>query len=168
MTQGGRSFNVFADIESGRSPLLQWERKGKKVFAAGKTHTRLLVAGRAKWKSLTIRDQRKLLYRSYLKELGEETGSMQRWGLMDSTKRMLERIQENTPALTLKGPKNKVMLIPEETVALLSGINDMAMKENIWYVPVHNGCRVHIVPKSKRGTLSQSNPLRESTSRGTG
>jgi len=145
----GRSFNVFADIESDRSPLLQWEEKGKKVLAIGKTHTRPLVAARERRKRLTNRDQRKLLYRSYLKELGEETGKTQKWGLMDSTQKMLERIQDNTPALTLKGPKNKVMLIPEETVALLSGINDMAMKENIWYVPVHNGCRVHILSPSQ-------------------
>lgn len=148
-TNSGRSFNVFADIESDRSPLLQWEEKGKKVLATGKTHARPLVAARERRKRLTNRDQRKLLYRSYLKEIGEETGKTQKWGLMDSTQKMLERIQEKTPALTLKGPKNKVMLIPEETVALLSGINDMAMKENIWYVPVHNGCRVHILSPSQ-------------------
>jgi hypothetical protein len=48
--------------------------------------------------------------------------------------------------------KQKELLLPEETVALLAGVTDMTMKENVWYVPVHNGCKVHVLhPRESEG-----------------
>ncbi|THC96774.1 hypothetical protein EYZ11_003739 [Aspergillus tanneri] len=63
----------------------------------------------------------------------------------DRIQSLLVRLQQDIHRSGKKGSKQKELLVPEETLALLAGITDMAMKENIWYVHVHNGCKVHVL-----------------------
>lgn len=71
----------------------------------------------------------------------------------NKVKMLLQWVQQNSRPWSRKGDRHLEMQIPEETVALLSGMTDTAMKENIWYWAVHHGCRVHILsPKVGNGT----------------
>lgn len=94
--------------------------------------------------SLSVRDRKKLRYRLYLSRMGSDNGSRDKWGRWTKVGDLLEEMQQESRLWPKKGPVQKELLIPEETVALMAGITDMAMKENVWYVPVRNGCRVHV------------------------
>lgn len=59
---------------------------------------------------------------------------------------LLEKIESDPRTGVRKAAKHKEIYIPEETVALLAGVTDTGMKDNVWYVHVRNGCRVHILP----------------------
>ncbi|RHZ66562.1 hypothetical protein CDV55_106481 [Aspergillus turcosus] len=95
--------------------------------------------------SLSVRDRKKLRYRLYLSRMGSDHGSRDKWGQWTKVGDLLEEMQQESRLWPKKGPVQKELLIPEETVALMAGITDMAMKENVWYVPVRNGCRVHVL-----------------------
>lgn len=95
--------------------------------------------------SLSIRDRKKLRYRLYLSRMGRDHGSRDKWGRWTKVGDFLEAMQQESRLSPKKGPVQKELLLPEETVALMAGITDMAMKENVWYVPVRNGCRVHVL-----------------------
>jgi hypothetical protein len=77
--------------------------------------------------------------------MGSDSGSRDKWGQWTKVGDLLEEMQHESRLWPKKGPVQKELLIPEETVALMAGITDMAMKENVWYVPVRNGCRVHVL-----------------------
>ncbi|KAF7121580.1 hypothetical protein CNMCM5793_009050 [Aspergillus hiratsukae] len=95
--------------------------------------------------SLSVRDRKKLRYRLYLSRMGSDNGSRDKWGRWTKVGDLLEEMQLESRLWPKKGPVQKELLIPEETVALMAGITDMAMKENVWYVQVRNGCRVHVL-----------------------
>lgn len=99
-----------------------------------------------------MRDQRKLRRRLFfLKTSGARDRKSRRAQLTD-VKDMLERLDRDSREWSGKGPKRKELLLPEETVVLLAGFSETAMKENVWYVPVHNGCRVHVLdPRESDG-----------------
>jgi hypothetical protein len=47
-------------------------------------------------------------------------------------------------------PYRRQMLVPEETIAVICGPSwTSAASENIWYVRLHNGCRVHVLPPAE-------------------
>lgn len=67
-------------------------------------------------------------------------------------KDILERGEENPRAGSRRSHKQKELHIPEETVALMAGTTEAGMAENIYYVAVRNGCRVHILhPREGNG-----------------
>ncbi|KAK6838373.1 hypothetical protein RU639_000490 [Aspergillus parasiticus] len=157
-----RLFNIFADIDSKPSrpspppPPKSNAPRGRDL----KTHARPLAAppkiqsherARATMKSLSVRDRRKLRCRLFFtKRMNPE--AKWRWTLWTKLEELFERMEQNTTVWKKRGIKNKEMLLPEETVALLAGATDMAMKENIWYVPMHNGCKVHVLhPRESEG-----------------
>ncbi|KAE8375937.1 hypothetical protein BDV26DRAFT_283031 [Aspergillus bertholletiae] len=157
-----RLFNIFADIDSKPSrpsppsPPKSSAPRGRDL----KTHARPLAAtpkiqsherARATMKSLSVRDRRKLRCRLFFtKRMNPE--AKWRWTLWTKLEELFERMEQNTTVWKKRGIKHKEMLLPEETVALLAGATDMAMKENVWYVPVHNGCKVHVLhPRESEG-----------------
>lgn len=153
-----RPLNIFADIETPEQPLDIFPRntKANNIPVTNKTHSRPLAATReralAAVRKLSMRDRRKLRYRIFSKAQVRNKEADQRWDQWTKIRDQLERIQQDTSVWTRKGIKHKVMLVPEETVALLAGVTDMAMKENIWYVTVRHGCRVHIMhPRESEG-----------------
>lgn len=96
-------------------------------------------------KKVSVRDRRKLRYGSYLD--AQDTGHLYHrpvgsWGDMRD---LLEKIESDPRTGVRKGTRHKEIFIPEETVALLAGVTDTGMKDNVWYVHVRNGCRVHIL-----------------------
>ncbi|KAL5357754.1 hypothetical protein BJX96DRAFT_163290 [Aspergillus floccosus] len=129
-------FNAFADITTPSLP------SAPRTIAR---NTRSPDKAQVAMKRLSVRDRRKLRYRLFLSKQLQERGVKPRSNQWTKIRDLLERLQEEARVWAKKGTKQKELLIPEETVALLAGVTDMAMKENIWYVPVHNGCRVHVL-----------------------
>ncbi|KNG84285.1 hypothetical protein ANOM_008431 [Aspergillus nomiae NRRL 13137] len=157
-----RLFNIFADIDSKPPrPTPPPPPKSNAPRARDlKTHTRPLAAppkmhsherARATMKSLSVRDRRKLRCRLFFtKRMNPE--AKWRWTLWTKLEELFERMEQNNTVWRKRGIKHKEMLLPEETVALLAGATDMAMKENVWYVPMHNGCKVHVLhPRESEG-----------------
>lgn len=58
---------------------------------------------------------------------------------------LLEQVQNDPRASSRRGANHVEIDIPEETVNLLCGINEMSFQENIWFIHVRNGCRVHLL-----------------------
>lgn len=55
---------------------------------------------------------------------------------------LLDRLERETPVLS-KSMKHRVIHVPEETIVLLSGM--VGLQENIWYIFIHNGCRIRVL-----------------------
>ncbi|KAL4892115.1 hypothetical protein BDV59DRAFT_193964 [Aspergillus ambiguus] len=147
--KGRRVFNAFSDLDlptpASSSPSTP---KGNITRTTRSAADKALVA----MKRLSVRDRRKLRYRVFLSKQLQERGVKNRPNQWAKIRDLLEQLQEDARVWTKKGTRQKELLIPEETVALLAGVTDMAMKENIWYVPVHNGCRVHVLhPRESEG-----------------
>ncbi|KAE8352871.1 hypothetical protein BDV28DRAFT_157477 [Aspergillus coremiiformis] len=135
-----RLFNIFADIELKPNPprppsAIPKSNNGPKGRDL-KTHMRPLATGlkspshespRTAMKTLSVRDRRKLRSRLFLKRTTSEEKTS--WTLWTKLEELFERLEQNTTVWKKRG----------ETVALLAGATDMAMRENVWYVPVHNG-----------------------------
>lgn len=64
---------------------------------------------------------------------------------------LLLKVQRQTRGATRRAAKYKELLVPEETIALMSGSTNTgkAMEENIWHLPVRHGCLVHVLPPDK-------------------
>lgn len=141
-----KSLAHVVDVSSGSSKL-----KGQSV--TGQTPTRYTAATASDGldrqinpvKRMSVRDRRKLRNGALLREKDIHLLYRSHVGSWDNIKDLLEDIERDPRTVGKKGTKHKEILIPEETVALLAGIIDTGMKENIWYVPVHNGCRVHVL-----------------------
>ncbi|OJJ71972.1 hypothetical protein ASPBRDRAFT_55221 [Aspergillus brasiliensis CBS 101740] len=131
-------FNIFSDLQT-RPMQPTTGRKGIRS-SAGETPAIAL-------KRLSHRDRRKLRYRLFLtkRRRGSDKAKNNEWNKWTKIREMLEEMHEDTHVWTKKGVKQKELLVPEETIALLAGVTDMALKENVWYVPVHNGCKVHVL-----------------------
>ncbi|KAJ5648314.1 hypothetical protein N7490_004686 [Penicillium lividum] len=103
--------------------------------------------------NLSVRDRRKLRYGDYLRRTRGQSpfgNSMDSWNDM---KALLEQIQNDPRTQPKRSTRSKELQVPEETVALVAGIMDTSMKENIWYVHVRNGCKVQILhPREGDGT----------------
>ncbi|KAJ5095552.1 hypothetical protein NUU61_004908 [Penicillium alfredii] len=100
---------------------------------------------------MSVPDRKKLRYREFQakREFQTQRGPgrskqncNETWRDMQS---LLESVQKDPRNGSKKPSKYKEMHVPEETVALLAGVTDMTMNENIWQVPIHNGCRVHVL-----------------------
>lgn len=99
-------------------------------------------------KKLPTRDRRKLRYRLHLsKEIKKLEPWQQRARDVHWTQlvELMDELYEKSDSYIWDKPgmKHKEMHVPEETVAFMAGA--MGMRENIWYVPIHNGCRVRVL-----------------------
>lgn len=106
-------------------------------------------AARDTLKSLPPRDARKLRRRHFFLETSGEYDRKPRRAQLTDVKDMLEKLQRDSYLWPEKGPNRKELLLPEETVMLLAGFSQTALTENVWYVPVLNGCRVHLLDVKK-------------------
>lgn len=148
--------NVFADIETEADPLPSRDEMGKALTAPIKTHMRPLAASRDRAstmiKRLTSLDRRKLFRRNSLQRYRKKKQPQQRAVKWRQIRQLLDIAQNERRVWSRRGLRYKTLLVPEETVAMLAGITDMAMKENVWYVYVRNGCRVHVLhPRESEG-----------------
>lgn len=96
-------------------------------------------------KKMSVRDRRNLRYGNYLNAQNMGHRDHRPVGSWGGMRDLLERIENDPRTGVRKGTKHKEIFIPEETVALLAGVIDTGMKENVWYVHVRNGCRVHVL-----------------------
>lgn len=149
-----------------------------KAVNVSRKHTRPLAAARkdAAFKKMPGRDQRKLLYRQFLRSWNPKMQTS-RLGDRDwnDSRILLEAMQQHANRISEMQQcfgwirmdyKYTDMYVPEETIALFSGIINTAMEENFWYAPIRNGCRVHVLPKEGDGVcrkvvLSGSEHVRE-------
>ncbi|KAI2976667.1 unnamed protein product [Aspergillus niger] len=131
-------FNIFSDLQT-RPVQPTAGRKGMR--SSGEPTPAIAL------KRLSHRDRRKLRYRLFLtkQSQGRDKAKNNQWNKWTKIREMLEKMHEDTHVWAKKGVKQKELLVPEETIALLAGVTDMALKENVWYVPVHNGCKVHVL-----------------------
>lgn len=91
-------------------------------------------------KTLSPAGLKKLRYRNYIQQMSRRVGIKRRPVHWTDIVKLLEDLQQQT---RVPEAKQKVIHIPEETVALLAGACDM--EENVWYVSVHNGCQVRVL-----------------------
>lgn len=93
-------------------------------------------------------DRRKLRYRLHI---NKEVQKLEPWKQRRRTvhwTQLLDQLedlqaQSEDRMLDKPGTKHREILVPEETVVYLAGMT--GMRENIWYVPIHNGCRVRVL-----------------------
>ncbi|KAH8423920.1 uncharacterized protein LDX57_001677 [Aspergillus melleus] len=98
-------------------------------------------ASRAEWYTLSAQDRAKLaLQRNRFRRNPKEKRVA--WRVIEAT---LKQLQKKSARWTKKELRHKELLVPEETVGLIAGVTNMGMKENIWFIPVHNGCKVHVL-----------------------
>lgn len=55
---------------------------------------------------------------------------------------LLDRLEGETHVWS-KSIKHRIIHVPEETIVLLSGM--VGLQENIWYIFIHNGCRIRVL-----------------------
>ncbi|KAJ5953132.1 hypothetical protein N7454_000028 [Penicillium verhagenii] len=98
---------------------------------------------------LSVRDKRKLRSGDFLRRRrGSDLfrSSVDAWNDM---KLLLEEVHDDPRTKLRRSTKSKELQIPEETVALLAGVMNTSLNENIWYVHVRNGCKVRILHPSE-------------------
>ncbi|KAI9044475.1 uncharacterized protein KD926_001076 [Aspergillus affinis] len=114
-------------------PLKTKQPEGRRVLFTGSSLFRL-----------TSRDQKKLkLQRNRLQQHPDEKQIP--WDVIKDT---LIRLQEQSATWPKKDSsylKHKELSIREETVGLLAGVTNYGMRENIWYIPIHHGCKIHLL-----------------------
>lgn len=107
-------------------------------------------------RELSPRNRKQVLFGEHIlkreKEYGNSSKSPKSW--MDM-RDLLLKMQRQTKGVNRRGAKYKELLLPEETVALMSGstMPGKAMEENIWHLPVRHGCLVQVLPVDKGNGL---------------
>ena len=98
-----------------------------------------------KW--LSANDQAKLRRRLYQARRFPEESTLdpkERHEHLLRIKAEMENIRSHPCAMAERGLCHETFEVPEETAALMSGVTNMALRENIYYLQVHNGCRVRL------------------------
>ncbi|KAL1988131.1 hypothetical protein VTN96DRAFT_661 [Rasamsonia emersonii] len=91
---------------------------------------------------LSGRDLMKFRYRKHVLRWRRATGKQLPSAHWTDIMVLLESMAQETHVWP-KSTKHKVLHVPEETVSLLSGSTDL--QENIWYMSIRNGCRIHVL-----------------------
>ncbi|KAJ5773553.1 hypothetical protein N7457_008449 [Penicillium paradoxum] len=101
-------------------------------------------------RNTSIRDRKKLRSRAYMRKQYQKSSMTLIDKAWFDTKDVLDQLYHDNRRNAKKVHTNKKEIyVPEETLALFSGVTRYTLKENIWYIPLHNGCRVHILPASQ-------------------
>lgn len=154
-----RRANIFAGMEGSSAtgtataaPMAVHTRyPPTRMSALRKTHLRTLtptaIKAIATIRTLLPRDRRRLRHRAFLKDPPRwVSGAKQDWRKWTHIRRLLDRLQRDHPLWVGRGLKHQVLKVPEETVALIGGVTDIALKENILYAPIRHGIRIHVLP----------------------
>ncbi|KAJ5748925.1 uncharacterized protein N7511_010621 [Penicillium nucicola] len=94
-------------------------------------------------RNLSTQDSHKLRYREYQREKYKKNGKHYVDKAWLDTKDVLEEVQQDSRKKTKRRTKQKEVLIAEDTLGIFCGATKWTLQENIWYLSVHNGCRVH-------------------------
>ncbi|KAJ6152446.1 hypothetical protein N7497_006765 [Penicillium chrysogenum] len=150
--------NSLADAEHAPSmkPLRGFALTRAKRIQKGRQHNKPLDAKPSPptqkqifLRNTSIRDRKKLRFREYMKKKYQSRSAKLYDNAWFDTKEILDEVQRDNRRNPKKSLNKKEILVPEETLALFSGVTRYTLKENIWYIPLHNGCRVHILPASQ-------------------
>lgn len=93
------------------------------------------------WEMPLATRKRLLHERHYRLDLGIRCGPLD-W---DGVPELLESVQDDPRAFNSEGDKQEGIEIPHETALLLSGNTADSLLENIWFIHVRTGCRVHVL-----------------------
>ena len=146
-----KTLNIFADLETIPTKTPQ---QSISTSLGRKTHLRPLAwtppvqtprKAQHTIKKLSIRDRKKLRRFLYTNEKSGVNDVKPRLTQLAEIRQMLEEFQREPRVRPFKFSAQKQLLVPEETVALLAGVIQTSLMENIWYIPIHNGCRVHVL-----------------------
>ncbi|KGO70386.1 hypothetical protein PITC_014990 [Penicillium italicum] len=153
-----QSVNSLADAEDATSqqPLRGFALTRAKRIQKGRLHNKPLNAKPSSptqrqlfLRNTSIRDRKKLRFREHMKKKYQSRSAKLFDNAWFDTKEILDQVHRDIRKNPRKSWNKKEILVPEETLALFSGVTRYTLKENIWYVPLHNGCRVHILPASQ-------------------
>ncbi|KAJ5795716.1 uncharacterized protein N7518_004256 [Penicillium psychrosexuale] len=153
-----QSVNSLADAEhaTSREPLRGFALTRAKRIQQGRLHNKPLNANSSSptqrqlfLRNTSIRDRKKLRFREYMKKKYQSRSAKLFDNAWFDTKEILDQVYRDIRRNPQKSLNKKEILVPEETLALFSGVTRYTLKENIWYIALHNGCRVHILPASQ-------------------
>lgn len=94
---------------------------------------------------LSASDQKKLRYGGFIRDMEISQRHRNPSGTWQGVRNKLDQMEQDLHVENRKGANQKVLHLPEETVALLAGMTRTSMKDNIWFVPIRNGCWVHVL-----------------------
>ncbi|KAJ5835177.1 hypothetical protein N7447_001203 [Penicillium robsamsonii] len=152
------SVNSLADVEhvTPRIPLRGFALTRAKRIQKGRLHNKPLNGKPSSptqkqlfLRNTSIRDRKKLRFREYMKKKYQARSAKLYDNAWFDTKDILDQVYRDIRKNPKKSSNKKEILVPEETLALFSGVTRHTLKDNIWYIPIHNGCRVHILPASQ-------------------
>ncbi|PLB40868.1 uncharacterized protein BDW47DRAFT_115815 [Aspergillus candidus] len=146
------AFDAFSDFKTAPQPSPN-ESQNPRKWLLGRERRMLRTSAsrnpapsrRAPFKQLSVQDRRKLQWRLRMNSAQDDRTPTDEWEQWLKYRDVLERQQQESRMWARKATRQKELLVPEETVALLAGVTEMHTEENIWYVPVHNGCKVHVL-----------------------
>ncbi|KXG48671.1 uncharacterized protein PGRI_025410 [Penicillium griseofulvum] len=153
-----QSVNSLADAEHAtpRIPPRGFALTRAKRIQKGRLHNKPLNAKPSPptqkqlfLRNTSIRDRKKLRFREYMKKKYQARSAKLFDNAWFGTKDILDQVYRDIRKNPKKSSNKKEILVPEETLALFSGVTRYTLKDNIWYIPLHNGCRVHILPASQ-------------------
>ncbi|KAJ5878589.1 hypothetical protein N7455_002054 [Penicillium solitum] len=153
-----QSVNSLADAEHATSqqPLRGFALTRAKRIQKSRLHNKPLNAKPSSptqrqlfLRNTSIRDRKKLRFREYMKKKYQSRSAKLFDNAWFDTREILDQVQRDVRKNPKKSLNKKEILVPEETLALFSGVTRYTLKDNIWYIPLHNGCRVHILPASQ-------------------
>ncbi|CAI7579178.1 unnamed protein product [Penicillium glandicola] len=150
----------YAEHATSQQPLRGFALARAKRIERSRPHNNLLNAKPSAptqkqllLRNTSIRDRKKLRFREHMKEKYQSRSAKLFDKAWFDTKEILDQMYGDTRKNPKKSSNKKEIFVPEETLALFSGVTRYTLKENIWYIPLHNGCRVHILPASQNKGL---------------
>ncbi|KAL1854225.1 hypothetical protein Plec18170_004989 [Paecilomyces lecythidis] len=93
-------------------------------------------------KRLSPTERKKLRYGRHVSKYAKERVQSRKPVHWTDLVKRLDDLEQDTRVWS-KHVRHKVLHLPEETVALMAGM--LGMEENIWYVPIRNGCRIRVL-----------------------
>ena len=134
-----------------RSELRERRRAGNVNAAQNRSQppTSPNVSSGTRHGKLSARDKRNLRYGAHLRRISRVGFSPIASETWDDMEKMIEAVEKDSRTHPKKGLRTKELFVPEETVALLCGVINTTMKENIWFIHLRNGCKVHILHPSE-------------------
>ncbi|KAJ5723294.1 hypothetical protein N7488_001329 [Penicillium malachiteum] len=96
-------------------------------------------------KKLSVKDRRKLRYEGHLKNIGNQGFTPVLSDTWDDMMILLEAVENNTRTEAVRSTKSRELLVPEATLALLAGVLQSSLRDNIWFVHWHHGCKVQVL-----------------------
>ncbi|KAJ9268501.1 hypothetical protein DTO212C5_5463 [Paecilomyces variotii] len=93
-------------------------------------------------KRLSATERKKLRYGRHVSKYATQRRQWRKRVHWTDLVQRLDDLEQDTRVWS-KHVRHKVLHLPEETVALMGGM--LRMEENIWHVPIHNGCQIRVL-----------------------